>query len=68
MRLRSVAMLTLGAGVLALAGAAPALADSYTYDALGRLVTVQTDNGSTITYTYDAAGNRTAMNVTGSGS
>lgn len=47
MRLRSVALLAIGGGVLALAGVAPALAD---------------------TYTYDAADNRTAMNVTGSGS
>jgi YD repeat-containing protein len=32
---------------------------SYTYDTLGRLIQVTYDNGTTITYTYDAAGNRT---------
>jgi YD repeat-containing protein len=56
------------AGLAVLAESAPALADTYAYDALGRLVSVTTDNGSTITYVYDDADNRTAMNVTGSGS
>lgn len=32
---------------------------SYTYDSLGRLVQVTYDNGTIITYSYDAAGNRT---------
>ena len=31
--------------------------DSYTYDGAGRLAQVTYDNGSTITYTYDLAGN-----------
>lgn len=31
---------------------------AYTYDALGRVVTVTYPNGSTITYSYDLAGNR----------
>lgn len=32
----------------------------YTYDALGRLISVQYSDGKQIRYTYDAAGNRTA--------
>ncbi len=32
---------------------------AYTYDALGRLISVRYDDGRQITYTYDAAGNRT---------
>jgi YD repeat-containing protein len=37
---------------------------SYTYDALGRLVTVTYPNNSTVTYTYDPAGNRTLVTNT----
>ena len=34
----------------------------YEYDALGRLVVVERDSaGKTVTYSYDAAGNRTAV-------
>jgi len=41
----------------------------YTYDALGRLQSVQYQNGTTVTYAYDAAGNRTQVtNTSGSGS
>lgn len=36
---------------------------NYTYDALGRVKTVQYDN-VTVTYTYDAAGNRTSVVTT----
>lgn len=51
---------------LALAGFISALlarraeAQTYTYDALGRVVSVE-HNGSTVTYTYDDAGNRTQV-------
>lgn len=37
---------------------------TYAYDGLNRLVKVVYADGTTITYTYDAAGNRTSMQVT----
>ena len=48
--------------------AAPALAGTaqYTYDSLNRLVQVVYDNGASIVYIYDAAGNRTVKQVTAS--
>ena len=39
---------------------------TYSYDALGRLVSVTNPNSTVTTYTYDAAGNRTAV-TTGTG-
>ena len=41
-----------------------ALADTYSYDALGRLVSVTFADGSSITYAYDSAGNRTTLTQT----
>ena len=41
-----------------------AVAETYTYDALGRIITVVTDDFRTINYSYDAAGNRTQVAVT----
>ena len=37
---------------------------TYTYDALGRVITATYDNGTVIFYNYDAAGNRTTQGVT----
>ena len=55
-------------GVLALAGfAAHAGSVNYTYDPLGRLATVVYSNGTsitTMTYSYDAAGNRSSVATT----
>lgn len=41
-------------------------AQTYTYDSNNRLTKVVYDNGTTITYTFDALGNRTGKKVTGS--
>lgn len=51
----------------ALTVAAPAATASvtYQYDALGRIRVATYDNGVVITYSYDAAGNRTSQVVTG---
>ena len=38
---------------------------TYTYDDLNRLKTVKYSNGVTVSYTYDALGNRTSKKVTG---
>ncbi len=38
---------------------------TYTYDSLGRLSNVTYSNGVVITYSYDAAGNRTSFVVIG---
>ncbi|WP_238947603.1 RHS repeat domain-containing protein [Caldimonas brevitalea] len=38
---------------------------TYTYDTLGRVKTVTYSNGVVITYTYDAAGNRTSVVTAG---
>lgn len=37
---------------------------TYTYDALGRVISVTYDTGVTITYTYDATGNATQEVIT----
>ena len=41
-----------------------AAADTYTYDAQGRLASVTSDTGVVTHYCYDAAGNRTYIGPT----
>ena len=64
----------IGAVVLALALLAPLAASAteqitYTYDGRGRLIMVQhsgsVNNGLTVKYVYDKAGNRTRVTTTG---
>jgi YD repeat-containing protein len=53
--------------MLAMIAVVPAHAGSatHTYDSLGRLTKVTYSNGTVITYTYDAAGNRSTVVTTG---
>jgi YD repeat-containing protein len=51
------------AGIALSAPSASAATASYTYDALGRLVTVSYDTGVCIVYSYDGNGNRTAQTI-----
>jgi YD repeat-containing protein len=55
-----VAILALPASALA------ASTVSYSYDALGQLVSLSSSSGATTSYSYDAAGNRTQTTSTGS--
>lgn len=60
---RRPAVLAVGLALCAFVAGVPfqAKADTtqYTYDALGRVSTVTYGNGVVVTYSYDAAGNRT---------
>lgn len=51
-------------GAILLAVGTNSFADTYTYDALGRLTGVTYADGSSITYAYDDAGNRTTVTQT----
>lgn len=56
----------MGAGLpLLAAGGARARSNQYFYDTLGRLVSVTYPNGVTVTYVYDAAGNRVSRHAGG---
>lgn len=59
-----VAVVTIGLAVLIFGGLAFAGTDTYTYDTLGRLTGVTYADGSSITYAYDDAGNRTTVSQT----
>lgn len=63
--IRSIGKLLVTGIAVLTASAAFAGSVSYTYDNLGRLVKATYSNGTVITYTYDAAGNRTAVVTTG---
>lgn len=56
----TLVLLAMGTTVPAHAGSA-----THQYDSLGRLSQVTYSNGTVITYSYDAAGNRTAVVTTG---
>lgn len=55
----------LGLAGLLLSAAAVAGSAVNTYDSLGRLSKVTYSNGTVITYTYDAAGNRSSVVTAG---
>ena len=64
---RTIAAAFAAAALLAAAASQSASAAngsvSYTYDALGRLITAHYDTGVCIVYAYDANGNRTSQTV-----
>lgn len=64
-RARAAAASALVLLMLACQPAAQAGSATHTYDSLGRLAKVTYSNGTVITYTYDAAGNRTSVVTTG---
>lgn len=43
-------------------------ADEFTYDELGRLTIVDYDDGSSVSFQYDSAGNRTQITATSTNS
>lgn len=61
----NVRKLVCGAVMSLVATVAFASSVVYTYDSLGRLSKATYSNGVVITYSYDAAGNRTSTVVTG---
>jgi YD repeat-containing protein len=60
-------LIAISCALLALGAPAAVFADSvsYTYDVFGRVLTATYSTGVTVTYAYDAAGNRTSKVITG---
>lgn len=54
-------LLALPVAVMPASALAQASADTYRYDALGRVVAVQAGTGAKTDYTFDSVGNRTAV-------
>lgn len=63
-REKRVCLLAILFGLAVLGLSEFAWGDTYSYDTHGRLVSVTYSNGSTVTYTYDAAGNRITVSQT----
>ena len=59
--MRRLAIASCVAGLLL--AVAPVPADTYQYDAAGRLLSVEYGSGKAIGYTYDGAGNLTSLTV-----
>lgn len=59
--MRSFALGTASLAVMLVLAHGAIAATTYTYDELGRLATATYDNGQRVTYSYDAAGNRTQV-------
>lgn len=62
---RAVRKLLVATAASLTAAAAFGGAATYTYDSLGRVTKISYSNGVVIVYTYDAAGNRSSVVVTG---
>lgn len=64
---RSIKLGSMVAGLVMSVCASSACAGSvsYTYDPLGRLTQVSYSNGTVVAYSYDAAGNRSTVVVSG---
>ena len=62
-KLKTLNGLAVIAGILITGLVSYAGTKNYTYDSLNRLKKVDYGNGKSITYTYDAAGNRLTMNA-----
>jgi YD repeat-containing protein len=67
-RLCAAVVLAVGMVLTALPASAASDSVSYTYDTLGRVTRMAYANGTSVVYSYDAAGNRTGAVTTCSAS